>query len=81
MKDSYLADDIARDYLGLTVKTYVERFGKSKINDIFTDGQEDELKKLFDYAGELSYIACLAFAPLMEALKGQGMYRRNVSTS
>ncbi len=75
LKDSYLADDIARDYLGLTVKTYVERFGKSKINDIFTDGQEDELKKLFDYAGELSYIACLAFAPLMEALKGQGMYR------
>ena len=75
LKDTYLADDIARDYLGLTVKTYAERFGKSRINNLLSDGQKEELKKLLDYAGELSYIACLAFTPLTEALKEQGMYK------
>ena len=75
LKDTYLADDIARDYLGLTVKTYAERFGKSRINDLLSNGQKEELKKLLDYAGELSYIACLAFTPLTEALKEQGMYK------
>lgn len=75
LKDTYLADDIARDYLDLTVKTYTERFGKSRISDILADGTEEELKQLLDYAGELSYISCLSFQPLTEALKEQGMYK------
>ena len=75
LKDTYLSDDIARDYLGLTVKTYTERFGKSRISDILADGTEEELKQLLDYTGELSYISCLSFQPLTEALKEQGMYK------
>lgn len=80
LKDTYLADDIARDYLGLTIKSYQERFGKSRLSDI-ASGQDtgnvqgDPLKQLLDYAGGLSYIACLSFLPLMEELKKQGMYQ------
>lgn len=67
LKDTYMIDDIARDYLNMTVKSYSERFGKNKLADA------DE-KELLDYAGALSYISCLAWKPLMETLKEQGMY-------
>lgn len=75
LKDTYFADDIARDYLNLTIKTYAERFGKNNLADILINGQEEELKQLMEYAGELSYVSCLAYKPLMEALKTQGMYK------
>lgn len=75
LKDTYMADDIARDYLGLTVKTYAGRFGKNRISDILANGGEEELKQLLDYTGELSYISCLSYRPLTEALKEQGMYK------
>ena len=80
LKDTYLADDIARDYLGLTIKSYQERFGKIRLSDIANgqdtgDIQEDPLKQLLDYAGGLSYVSCLSFVPLMEELKKQGMYK------
>lgn len=80
LKDTYFADDIARDYLGLTIKSYQERFGKSRLSDI-ASGQDtgniqgDPLEQLLDYAGELSYISCLSFLPLIEELKKQGMYQ------
>lgn len=75
LKDTYFADDIARDYLNLTIKTYAERFGKNKLADILANGQEEELKQLMEYAGELSYVSCLAYNPVTEALKAQGMYK------
>ncbi len=80
LKDTYFADDIARDYLGLTIKSYQERFGKSRLSDI-ASGQDtgniqgDPLEQLLDYARELSYISCLSFLPLIEELKKQGMYQ------
>lgn len=81
LKDTYFLDDIARDYLGLTVKSYSERFGKCSINGLAAGmegepGMEEENRKaLLDYAGALSYIPCLAYKPLMEALERQGMYK------
>ncbi|MFG6394524.1 MAG: DNA polymerase I [Lachnospiraceae bacterium] len=75
LKDTYFADDIARDCLNLTIKTYTERFGKNKLADILINGCEEELKEMLTYAGELSYVSCLAYKPVMEALKAQGMYK------
>lgn len=80
LKDTYMVDDIARDYLGLAVKSYTERFGKSSIASIITAAGTDEVQdagirqELLDYAGILSYVSCLAYRPLIKKLDEQGMY-------
>jgi len=37
LKDTYMADDIARDYLDVKIKSYAERFGKSKTSNIILE--------------------------------------------
>ena len=37
LKDSYEPDDIARDYLNMTIPSYSERFGKSKLSEVITE--------------------------------------------
>ncbi len=44
LKDSYLYDDIARDYLGLTLPSENDIFGKKKHQDIFVETPEMFLK-------------------------------------
>lgn len=70
LKDTYMVDDIAREHLNLTLKSYKERFGKSTIAEIATD----KTQELLDYTAELSYISCTAYKPLMDKLNEQGMY-------
>lgn len=37
LKDTYQAEDIARDYLGLTLPSYQEMFGKAKLSEILQE--------------------------------------------
>lgn len=82
LKDTYMAEDIARDYLGTEVMPYAERFGKSSISDIIAacagmnkeQARETE-NKLLEYTGTLSYVSCMAYTPLEKKLNEQGMYK------
>lgn len=75
LKEKYMVDDIARDYLNIEVVPYSERFGKSSISDIITSCEEMNKNKLLDYTGTLSYVSCMAYAPLVKELNEQGMYK------
>lgn len=80
LKDTYMVDDIARDYLGITIPSYAERFQKKRLADIVNEieeGTEDtELlkKNLLEYTSDLAYVSCLACSKLIEELKENGMY-------
>lgn len=37
LKDTYQAEDIARDYLGLTLPSYQEMFGKAKLSEVLQE--------------------------------------------
>ena len=80
LKDTYMVDDIARDYLGITIPSYAERFQKKRLADIVNEieeGEEDtELlkKNLLEYTSDLAYVSCLACSKLIEELKENGMY-------
>lgn len=37
LKDTYRAEDIARDYLGMTLPSYQEIFGKAKLSEVLQD--------------------------------------------
>lgn len=37
LKDTYQAEDIARDYLGMTLPSYQEMFGKAKLSEVLQD--------------------------------------------
>lgn len=70
LKDSYAYDDIARDYLDLTLPSRKELLDKMKLNAF--NLQEDKVK---DY---LAYETCIPFCSLREledCLKKQGMDR------
>ena len=70
IKDSYAYDDIARDYLDLTLPSRKELLDKMKLNAF--NLQEDKVK---DY---LAYETCIPFCSLKEledSLKRQGMDR------
>ena len=75
LKDTYMIDDIARDYLNMTVKSYEERFEKRKIEEVYEEGDNEDKKLLYDYAGELAYVSCMAYNIVIERLKEQGMYK------
>lgn len=80
LKDTYMVDDIARDYLGITIPSYAERFQKKRLADIVNEieeGEEDTefLKKnLLEYTSDLAYVSCLACSKLIEELKENDMY-------
>lgn len=80
LKDTYMVDDIARDYLGITIPSYAERFQKKRLADIVNEieeGTEDtELlkKNLLEYTSDLAYVSCLACSKLIEELKENDMY-------
>lgn len=84
LKDSYRVDDIARDFLGKTIPSYEDYFGKKRLTEL---SQEPEYQafikekekseglgeKLMHYLGNLSYITFLAFSEIKEALKEKQM--------
>lgn len=64
LKDSYGYDDIARDYLGKTVPSRTDMFGKRPLCEMM---DEDE-KNFRRYAGYLSVVPFLAMPVIDEAL-------------
>lgn len=87
LKDSYGADDIARDYLDMTIPSYSERFGKSRLSDIISEVEDDYLRgsvdeeknvilnNLLEYTGELSFIAAAGYKNLESELEKTGMMK------
>lgn len=89
LKDTYQAEDIARDYLGMTLPSYQEMFGKEKLSEVLQDtdaglavgktgtdkGQEaaGHKDKLLEYFAYQSAIPCMAWERIQEELQQQGM--------
>ncbi len=69
LKASYFYDDIARDFLGLTVPSYKELLGKQTIQE--ASDQED--KNYYVYGCYMSYIAYKAYPNFMEQLQETNM--------
>ncbi|MSS63371.1 DNA polymerase I [Velocimicrobium porci] len=69
LKDSYLYDDIARDYLMMTVPSYQELFGKRKIEEAF----ESKKEEVFNYLCYEAYVALKAKHVLFEKLEEENM--------
>lgn len=69
LKDTYLYDDIARDYLSMTVPSYQELFGKMKLLEVYKTKKEDLLKSICYEA----YIVGKAKGILLDKLKEQSM--------
>ena len=85
MRDSYQVDDIARDYLGKTILSYADCFGKKRIDEIMQEevwqeflvkeDKDSEIgKKLIPYVANLSYIPLLAQDAIQKELEETGMY-------
>ena len=79
LKDSYGADDIARDYLDMTIPSYSERFGKSRLSEIVSEIDDEEknvvINNLLEYTGELSYVAVAGYKNLESTLEKTGMIK------
>ena len=73
LKDTYQADDIARDYLDMTISSYGEMFGKKTIEELC--GEEEQREALLQYLGQLSFVPCLAFDEIRKELEEQGMWK------
>lgn len=70
LKDTYDYDDLARDYLGLTVPSQADLLGKQSLGDALQD-EDSQAVTCVCYMG---YIAWKAMPVLTEKLKEQGMY-------
>ncbi|MCH5269049.1 MAG: DNA polymerase I [Lachnospiraceae bacterium] len=73
LKDTYLVDDIARDYLEYTLPSYQELFGKEKLAELLQESDEAVKKKLLEYFGYLSCIPLLAWKEMRSRLEEQNM--------
>ena len=89
LKDTYRAEDIARDYLGMTLPSYQEMFGKEKLSEVLQDtdaglavGKTETDKsqaadghkdKLLEYFAYQSAIPCMAWERIRQELQQQGM--------
>ena len=69
LKDHYDYDDIARDYLGISLDGYKELVGKQEIN-VFSIESENIAK----YSSYCSAIPVMAYEVLIDRLKEQNMY-------
>lgn len=69
LKDTYDYDDIARDYLGMTVSGYSELFGKKSIHGIL----EEDKKAFVKWSCYQSYVAMMAYTVLTKRLEEEGM--------
>ncbi len=69
LKDSYEYDDLARDYLGMTVPSRTDLLKKMS----FEEAWEKEREALLTCAGYMAYAAYVSGEPLMEKLSAEGM--------
>ena len=69
LKDSYEYDDLARDYLGMTLPSEKDLFGKKKAGDIFWEDEKGTACACY-----MAWTAGRAAAALEERLKESGMW-------
>lgn len=65
LKDTYTAEDIGRDYLGITVPSFAELFGKKSIKDVFAE----QKKELAVFACYEAYVAYKGRKPMLDQLE------------
>lgn len=70
LKDTYAYDDLARDYLGLTVPSRADLLAKADLGDALWD----EDAKAVTCACYMGYVAWKAAGPLKQQLEATGMY-------
>ncbi|SES99461.1 DNA polymerase I [[Clostridium] polysaccharolyticum] len=63
LKDTYECDDIARDYVSLTIPSYADYFGKADL------GQAATMPDFYKYACYNAYIAKMAYVTLEQELE------------
>lgn len=84
LKDSYGIDDIARDFLGITIPSYEDCFGKQRLSELAQEAAYQEFvrdtekkselgEKLIRYLGNLSYITLLAADEIKDELVNRQM--------
>ncbi len=71
LKDSYMPDDIARDYLSLTIESRADLIAKEKLVSEFIIENEKALKA----AAYIGYVASGAGDVILDKLKAEGMYK------
>ena len=74
LKDTYQSDDLARDYLGMTLSSYAELFGKKTLAELMEQPEEEIIQSIIQYLGNLSFVSCLAFPVLKKELEKQDMW-------
>lgn len=71
LKDTYEYDDLARDYLGMTIPSRVDLLGKRSLGDALEEGEQ----KAVNCACYMGYIAWKAMPVLLERLESEGMLK------
>ncbi len=71
LKDSYFYDDLARDYLNMTIPSRTELLGKMSLTDA-TEEMNEKFKHFTCYQG---YVAYQSYSKLLEALKQTDMLK------
>ncbi len=69
LKDSYSCEELAREYLGLSIPSRAELFGKEKLSKV----QEEKEEEFRIYAGYSSYVLYRAMPVLKKRLLETGM--------
>lgn len=65
LTDTYHMDDIARDYLSMTISSQSEQFGKQSLTKVM----EEKEKEFLSYVCYTSYVAYVAYPILVERLQ------------
>jgi DNA polymerase-1 len=71
LSDSYEHDDIAKDYLALTIPSQSELFGKTKLSVAMAEKQEE----FTSFCCYQAFSACKAAPLIIEALQAADMYK------
>ncbi len=71
LNSTYYYDDIARDYLKMTIPSMNDLFGKNDIADLSSEND----KEFRNYCCYQSYVCYKAYEPLVDALKNTDMYQ------
>lgn len=86
LNDSYQVEDVARDYLEMTIPSYTDLFGKETLSALWEEpsykeyrkspkksAEQEDFKKMVTYLGNLSFVPFLAGELLLRSLEEQGM--------
>lgn len=69
LKDSYSCEELAGEYLGLSVPSRAELFGKQKLSEVL----EEKPEEFRVFAGYLSYVLYKVLDPIRARIREEGM--------